>query len=243
MNIALYDGNNSELKQIKSCIRALDNYEYKLETFGDKSDLLARIHKNRKEFDIYFLSIDSDTPDGLKVAEEIRKVNLAALIIFMSQDDSQMSNVFAFHAFDYLLRPVAMEQIEISLKRARKYLGGNQAYVEFSFKREKFVLLLDEIIYVTKSGRIAYIHTKDEIYKSYLTMSEIVTKLSDGRFIRVHGSYVINLNYVTRIVRDEVFLCTFEDNSAEPKEAAISISRRFKEDFQKSIEGYRIPYK
>lgn len=35
---------------------------------------------------------------------------------------------------------------------------------------------MNEIIYIGKSGRIAYIHTTDNVYKTYMTMAEITDK-------------------------------------------------------------------
>lgn len=241
MNIALYDGNNEDLKRLESCLRELVDHNSRLAVFRNRVELLDKLSRDRTAFDIYLLPVESDRVNGLRIAEEIRKVNLNALIIFISQDTKQMSTVFEFHAFDYLLKPVTVEKVETTLKRAKRYLSGNQSYVEFSFKKEKFLLLMDEIIYVTKSGRIAYIHTKDEVYKSYLTMSEILSKLNDGRFIRIHGSYVINLNYVTKIVKDEVFLYTPEKDMDITKETSISVSRRFKEEFQQCVTHLKIP--
>lgn len=239
MNIALYDGNNDDLKKLEECLRTQVGYEHDIETFNKGTELLDTISRNQKEFDIHFLSIETNKLSGLKIAEEIRKVDLTALIIFLSDDAEQMSNVFEFHAFDYLIKPVTVEIMESTFQRAKKYLNGNQSYIEFSFKKEKFLLPMDEIVYVTKSGRIAFIHTKNEVYKSYLTMFEILNKLNDERFIRVHGSYVINLDYVARIVKDEVFLCA-PGQRGSANETSISISRRFKDDFQLSVEHLKI---
>lgn len=239
MKIALYDGSNEEVKQMSRCLRTLVTFEDDLEVFTTGTKLLKRIKENRNSFDVYFLPIEDSI--GLEIAQQIRKTNLTALIIFSSQGNEQMSQVFEFHAFDYLLKPYASKKVEATLTRAKKYLNGNQNYVDFSFNREKYLLSMDEIIYVTKSGRIAYIHTKDEIYKSYMTMTEILAKLKGGRFVRVHGSYVINLNYVMKIVKDEIFLDIPESRNESSNEATISVSRRFKDEFQQYVSALNIP--
>ncbi|MFD1901208.1 LytR/AlgR family response regulator transcription factor [Enterococcus termitis] len=92
-------------------------------------------------------------------------------------------------------------------------------------------LAMNEIVYISKSGRVAYIHTTNTIYKTYLTMSEILKKLNTNAFVRTHGSYVLNLNYIVEIVKNEAFVKHFKEVQQDTK-LSIPISRKFKDELK-----------
>ncbi|MHC5215126.1 LytR/AlgR family response regulator transcription factor [Enterococcus sp. LJL128] len=230
MRIALFDENIDDLNLLQSLLLSLASQEHELATFDSGLDLLKAIGVEEERFDIYFLAVEGKQLSGIEAAEAIRESNLEALIIFLSEDMEKMASVFKFQTFDYLLKPVLFETLKETVERARRYFNTIHPYFEFSFKKRNFLLSMNDISYIGKSGRIAYIHTENEIYKSYLTMSEIMNKLNPDLFIRIHGSYVVNLNYVTKVVNGEVFVRTKSETGIS--EAAISISRTFKEDLK-----------
>ncbi|MDA9471079.1 LytR/AlgR family response regulator transcription factor [Enterococcus sp. 5H] len=231
MKIALCDDDTVEIGRIEQFLTLYYQQKYDFDFFSSETKLLKYIHKVDTRYSIYFISIEMAKNNGLHLAQKIREFDLAALIIFVSNSNFYMSEAFKVHAFDYLIRPLTKEKLLETMLRAQNYLNTANTYFDFSFNRKTIVLSMNEIIYIAKSGRIAYIHTREKAYKTYLTMSEILDKLDLNYFVKTHGSYVLNLNYVNEIIKNEVILKNVE-NTEQHDILAIPISRKFKDQLR-----------
>lgn len=231
MKIALCDDDTVEIGRIEQFLTQYYQQKYDFDFFSSETKLLKYIDKADTRYSIYFISVEMTKNNGLHLAQKIREFDLAALIIFVSNDNFYMSEAFKVHAFDYLIKPIAKEKLLETMFRAQNYLNTANTYFDFSFNRKTIILSMDEIIYISKNGRLAYIHTTEKIYKTYLTMSEILNKLDLNYFVKTHGSYVLNLNYVIEITKNEVILKNME-NKEQHNSLAIPISRKFKEELK-----------
>ncbi|MFD2307412.1 LytR/AlgR family response regulator transcription factor [Enterococcus termitis] len=232
MNIALCDDDQIEIGKIETYLNPLREQHYEFDFFSSENKLLKQIQKTETSYSIYFISIEMLKNKGIQLAQQIRKVDLEALIIFISDDNTHMPEAFKVQTFDYLLKPISEEQLMLTMKRANDYLNERNTYFDFSFGRKTIFLAMNEIVYISKSGRVAYIHTTNTIYKTYLTMSEILKKLNTNAFVRTHGSYVLNLNYIVEIVKNEAFVKHFKEGLQQDTKLSIPISRKFKDELK-----------
>ncbi|GGC96131.1 LytR/AlgR family response regulator transcription factor [Enterococcus wangshanyuanii] len=232
MKIALCDDNPIEIGQIETILNQNRLLNYDFDFFSNGKKLLKHISDMDVKYSIYFITIEMAGHKGIDLAQQIRALDLQALIIFISNDTTHMPEVFQVQTFDYLLKPISKEQLMLTMDRAKIYLNEQNTYFDFSFGRKTIFLLLNDIVYISKSGRVAYIHTTDTVYKTYLTMSEILEKLTSNTFVRTHGSYVINLNYIVEIVKNEAFVKHFKDGIQQETKLSVPISRKFKDDLK-----------
>jgi DNA-binding LytR/AlgR family response regulator len=232
LNIALCDDNQIEIGKIETYLNPLREQHYEFDFFSSENKLLKQIQKAETSYSIYFISIEMLKNKGIQLAQQIRKVDLKALIIFISDDNTHMPDAFKVQTFDYLLKPISEEQLMLTMKRANDYLNERNTYFDFSFGRKTIFLAMNEIVYISKSGRVAYIHTTNTIYKTYLTMSEILKKLNTNAFVRTHGSYVLNLNYIVEIIKNEAFVKHFKEGLQQDTKLSIPISRKFKDELK-----------
>lgn len=231
LKIALCDDDTVEIGKIEQFLNLHFQQKYDFDFFSNETKLLKYIRKVDTRYSIYFISVEMAKNKGFHLAKKIREFDLAALIIFVSNDSSYMSEAFKVHAFDYLIKPLAKEKLLETMLRAQNYLNTANTYFDFSFNRKTIVLPMNEISYISKSGRVAYIHTTEKIYKTYLTMSEILDKLDLNYFVKTHGSYVLNLNHVNEIIKNEVILKNME-NAEQCNSYTIPISRKFKDELR-----------
>nr|OTP50272.1 hypothetical protein A5881_001696 [Enterococcus termitis] len=235
LKIALCDNNQREMGKIEKTIALRYSHKYEFDFFSNGEKLLRHLkEKGKKNYSIYFISIEINEMDGIALAQQIRTLDLDALIIFVSDDIQRMPEVFKVQAFDYLLKPISQEYLLETIDRSNHYFNATHAYFEFSFNRKLVVLAMDDIIYIVKSGRIAYIHTTEKVYKTYLTMAEIIDKLDKDLFARIHGSYVVNLNYIVEIMKNEVFVKQFENNIQQENAVSLPMSRTFKDELKQT---------
>lgn len=242
MKIALCDDDPIEIGKVETYLKQNRLLNYEFDFFSSGTKLLKHIDGMDVKYSIYFITIEMAEMSGIELAQQIRQLDLHALIIFISNDTIHMPEVFKVQTFDYLLKPICKDQLAITMDRAKDYLNKQNTYFDFSFGRKTIFLTLNEIIYISKSGRIAYIHTADKVYKTYLTMSEISEKLNADTFVRTHGSYVINLNYIVEIVKNEVFIKHYKDGVLQNTKLSVPISRKFKDELKIKYSHFsRIP--
>lgn len=220
------------MNTIEKSIQLNTSQQYELDFFSNGEKLLRHLNERDTNYSIYFISMEMTDIDGIVLAQQIRSFDLDALIIFLSDNIQRMPEVFKVQTFDYLVKPISHTHLLDTMIRAKKHFNASHAYFEFSFNRQFVVLAMNEIVYIVKSGRIAYIHTTEKIYKTYLTMADITAKLNKDSFARIHGSYVVNLHYIVEIMKNEVFIRQFEDGIQKENTLSLPISRTFKEELK-----------
>lgn len=63
------------------------------------------------------------------------------------------------------------------------------------------IIPIEEIIYIQADGDYISIHTNDGNYLKEQTMKQTENMLPVSLFIRIHRSYIVNINYISRIER------------------------------------------
>ncbi|OJG64926.1 hypothetical protein RV09_GL001344 [Enterococcus moraviensis] len=232
LKIALCDNNQRDMSKIEQNIHLYTSQQYEVDFFNNGEKLVRYLNQTDSTYNIYFISIEMAEIDGITLAQKIRILDVEALIIFISDDIQRMPEVFKVQAFDYLLRPISSDRLVETMDRATNYFNAIHAYFEFSFNRKLVVLPMNDIVYIAKSGRIAYIHTTEKIYKTYLTMSEIINKVNKDLFSRIHGSYMVNLSYIVEIKKNEAFIKQFKNDVLQENNLSLPISRTFKDELK-----------
>lgn len=94
--------------------------------------------------DIIFLDIEMPGSDGFKILESVREAGYAPEVIFVTGHDRYAIKAIRERAFDYLLKPVGMEELTATIERFRKSLEGSASFelVKGLSRREKEVFHL-----------------------------------------------------------------------------------------------------
>lgn len=167
--------------------------------------------------DCYFLDIDLGTgSNGLQLASEIRKKDLLANIIFVTDYTETLKLTFKYKiaALDYIIKQADEDftnqligAFESSIQRY-KQLGHTN-------KTNFFQVKVGEIIKNIPYENIYYFETSPNIHKIILSEKngkyEFYGKLKDiehihDSFFRCHKSFIINLQYVTQIDRKNKYV-------------------------------------
>ncbi|GAB2538965.1 response regulator [Gracilibacillus alcaliphilus] len=108
---------------------ALDFLEYQLKKTSkvntiDKStsaNIEQHLHKIRQA-DAVFLDIEMPEISGLELAEKLLEVNPDIILVFVTAYDQYALEAFKFHALDYLLKPVQVDRLQLTLERIEKLI-------------------------------------------------------------------------------------------------------------------------
>ena len=158
-------------------------------------------------FDIVFLDIQMDGPDGMETAKSLQRQKKDGLLVFVTAFQERVFEAFEVQAYDYLVKPLASGRFARTMDRALETL---EQRTETSLLIQKGnscqVVLLEEIVYCEVWGRKVYIHQKDKTVIDYYEKLKQLEQYLDNRFFRCHRSYLVNLDYVCGCREGEVFL-------------------------------------
>lgn len=154
--------------------------------------------------DLVLLDIEMPGMNGVELAKRLRERNKLIQIVFITGFSEYIAEGYEVAALHYLLKPVSPEKLFSTLDRAleRQEIDGRK--IVFQTSVETVQLLLYEIRYIEVIKNYITIYAKDS-YIVKRTLKEIEKEL-DERFLRVGRSYIVNLHFVSRVTRSEIFL-------------------------------------
>ena len=210
LKVAFCDDERSELdiinKYMESLLKSYPEIIYDVYLSAD--ELLEHYKRAKTEefYDIIFLDIDIGGLNGVSVAEEIRKADEQALIIYMSKHDQYVWNCFYTKPTDYLVKPVKQEVFNASLISAYKELAARDDVFRFFDDFEYTRLFTDNIIYFDCQGRQSIAHTTEGEYEFTMRKKDVYEQLNKETFVIIHNSYIVNVKYVLRLKFDKAVL-------------------------------------
>ena len=154
----------------------------------------------------------SDRVNGVECARILSNINPDLKIIFVTAHSEYMSNAFDIYAYDYIVKPFDIQRVERTLRRIAASgenvtSSDNTGKVKSSPGRKMMIrgrestnfIDIDEIVMVERQGKSTIIHTIRDEYNTSMGLGDIEEKLTDSKFIRSHKSFIINMDYVSRI--------------------------------------------
>src|SRR6218665_1519723 len=194
--------------------------------------------------DIVFLDIEMPKLNGFDMLDRISPFNFH--LIFTTAHEHYAIDAIRNNAFDYLLKPVDIEELKRPLTRIARLKEKSSADVVTA--AQKTILRGNRIIVPTMEGRlfldtsvIMHIEAQNNYSIFYfrdqpkITVSKTLREIEDilpaDLFFRIHHSSIINLNFVRKYVKGRGGQIELQDGTL------LDVSRRRKDDFLKII-GY-----
>ena len=176
---------------------------YSVSNFSDGRTLL----ESAGSFDVIFLDIQMEQPDGMETAKLLRQCGDRSLLIFVTVLKECVFDSFQVEAFDYLLKPLGSARFYQTMDRVLRSLEQRTAE-DLVIQRGTGceVILLSDIVYCEVLGRKIYLHKSDGTVSDYYDKLEDLERRVDGRFFKCHRSYLVNLDYVRGCQDGQVLL-------------------------------------
>jgi len=194
--------------------------------------------------DLIFLDIQMPKINGFEMLELI---DANPSVIFTTAFDEYAIKAFETSAIDYLLKPFTKERFDQALtkwKSTEPSLQNNKSIDEIAYSQpdEKLRIVVKDggTIHIIPTSTVLYIEAYDDYVKIYTaekyylkkkTLTYYEQSLHAKDFLRIHRSYIINVNYLTRID-------SFEKNSYHAtltNQAKIPISRNSYAELKESL--------
>ena len=206
VNFAICDDNVIDSDYVKELVKNWSNerkYQINVNVFSSAEAFLFHYVEN-KEYDILLLDIEMEKMDGVTLARNIRKTNKSVQIIFITGYSDYIAEGYDVEALHYLMKPLKKEKLFDVLDRAVSKLIQNEKQLVLNLFDEMIRIPLHEIIYLDVDRNYVTIHA-NENYTIKKTLGEIEKEL-DQSFFRIGRSVIVNLKYVNRVTKNDVYL-------------------------------------
>ncbi len=235
-------------------LSSMQNLQQKLAEFCPTVEVIAMAQKpeeailliNHHKPDVIFLDIEMPKMSGFRMLEELKEVDFE--IIFTTAYNHYAIDAIRIAAFDYLLKPIAIKELQQSVDRLSK-LRVHQTKEKIDVLRSSMNenKSQDDKIAISTTEGLEFIPIKDILHiesnsnysKLYfqngrhLTVTKLLKDFEDMlapyHFYRVHNSHLINLNYIQKYLRGNGGRVMMQDGTE------IEVARRKKEEFLKMI--------
>ncbi|MGL4233858.1 MAG: LytR/AlgR family response regulator transcription factor [Casimicrobium sp.] len=207
-------------------------------TNGD--DALQKFNETRP--DVCFLDIKMPVMTGLQVAGEIGD---QAKIVFCTAYDQFAIEAFERGAVDYLLKPIEADRLQTTIDRLIDqvaippedvtpvvHLINSQnprtterlRWIKALVGHDVKMFPVDDVIFFQSDTKYTRVVTEQEDVLIRTSLKELVEGLDQEVFWQVHRGAIVNVNRITKIVREGVEKHSLVLRGTEEK---ISVSRHF----------------
>jgi len=212
-NIAIIDDNSIDTEYVAGLVKnwsETTDHTVHIQKFSSAEAFLFH-YTEHKDYDILLLDVEMGQMDGVTMAKTIRKENETIQIIFITGYSDYISEGYEVSALHYLMKPVKQDKLFEVLNRAIEKISKNERILYLDIDREMVCVPFHEIRYLEVRQNYVTIHSKQN-YTVKKTLSEFEADL-DERFFRAGRSFLINLTYIQKVTRKEVWLT---DNTVIP---------------------------
>lgn len=203
-----------------------------LQTFTHPHEAVSFLREN--DVDLVFLDINMPDVNGTALLKEFPS---HVMTIFCTAYSDYAVQGFDLNAKDYLVKPFAFERfLEAACKvqeqlMLRKYAQSSGSANDFIFIRSEYSLIrlpMQDILFVEGLKDYIKIVTRNETKPvlSLQSLRSVEAKLPPKMFCRVHRSYIVNLNHISSVQRNIIFI----------GEREIPVGNQFRDAFFRLID-------
>ncbi len=157
--------------------------------------------------DIVFLDIMLGAMNGMELARNIRRRDKGLQIVFLTGVQDYVFEGYEIGAVRYLLKPVKRQDLDLTLRHCcERMVHKKTEYLAFRYQGESLRIAFSDIMFVRVDGHYLQMITERKTYEWKGTLAQIRENLDEKMFAFVNRSTLVNLEYVTRITREECFL-------------------------------------
>ncbi|MCB0568940.1 MAG: response regulator transcription factor [Phaeodactylibacter sp.] len=189
------------------------------------------------EADLVFLDIQMPELSGLQLSKVLPG---HTRVIFTTAFDRYDVESYRVDALDYLLKPFSYEEFLQAATKAQKWFAQqredtNQTkdtpndyfFIKSEYKQVK--VKFDEILYIEsmKEYLKIWVTAQSKPYLTLMALKKVEEELPPGRFMRIHRSYIIALNKIDEVERNQVII----------NDKRIAVSEPYRQAFHQFLDS------
>jgi two-component system LytT family response regulator len=183
-----------------------------VEVVGQASDAQEALKlAEREEPQLAFVDLRMPGPDGIALAQALKRRHPELQIIVISAHDDAALRAFEAQVLDYVLKPVRMERLRAAIERAIQNLAPRTSHNppppsaarEVPLERLAVrrggvyvVLELSDVIYFEMKDELVWAVTASDRVALDLTMTTLEQRLPEGAFFRSHRGALVRIDKI-----------------------------------------------
>jgi len=166
--------------------------------------------------DLLLLDVQMPGMDGFAV---LRRTSARPLVVFTTAHDEYALAAFRENAVEYLLKPIAPEDVARAMRKVRELARARQqpdravaellrqmetpraspAQILVSVRDALRPLRLDQIICLEAHDKCTIIYTPGAGHEADKGLSELEARLPESEFVRIHRRHIVNIRYIKEL--------------------------------------------
>lgn len=231
--IAICDDDKNSLKELASIIEKYCSEKkigYTIDQYNSGIDLL----KSSKRYNLIFLDIQMDELNGIELARRIRLNDKHVKIIYVTNYLNYQTDAFTVRAFGYIIKPFSEKDIFQQINDVIEYSKQDETEITITFDTDQGIktINLKDIFYFEAWSHKIKICCTNDIYITNSTIINILNNVKSYGFSMPHKSFVINMQYISKIKGYDIFLTNGMSIPISQKRAV-----EFKADFHQFLKN------
>ena len=208
LKVAIIDDNENDSNLLKESILRFneehkDDFNVSVEIFNRGINFIEPFDDT---YNAVFLDIDMPVMNGLETAKKIRELGSEMNILFVTNYASLAIDGYGVGALDFVVKPVKYDDVK---KALQKVIGkiqseSDEEKIVIRVKSGYRTIKVNSIKYIEVNTHDVFYYTTTETYKTREALKDIERNINNPNFVKCSSSFLINLDYVDAIDKDDV---------------------------------------
>lgn len=229
MNVAICDDEMQDAVNLENLLLEESFQNIPCDVFTSGPDLIRHLTDGGDRYDVFFLDIEMKGMNGIETARWIRRLDKAALIVYVTNHQDYVYDVFETLPFRFLKKPVTAECLEKVRFDILDYFHTTKQIFSFVQNRVRCQVFTGEIQYFESRGREIILHAAQQTYSFYGRIYKLAETMNPNLFGQPNASFLINMDSIFSIDKEHVTL---------KSKMLIPITVKYRRSFQESYINY-----
>lgn len=192
----------------------------------------AKVLDDKSSFDMAFLDVEMPRHSGLEIAKHLLEINSNIIVFIITSHQGYLDSAMDLRVFRFLPKPLDRERIFSGLDSAIRFYNENTRVLLTDGSTAQRIYMRD-ILYITINKRKTLVVTKNDEIISDRSLAQWKEILPDNCFAQPHYSYLVSLQNIERLEKDNIVLKKNNDETVN-----IKISQRKYKEFKNKFFDY-----
>ncbi len=182
-----------------------------LELVGTCSSAIEAItFLHSQKIDLLFLDVTMPDLNGIQF---LKSLNNPPKVILTTAYSEFAVEAFELGVLDYLIKPFSFERFLKAINRSMtisEEINSNEpeipTFIFIKVDKKNVKVMLDSILFAEAYGNYVKIHTNKQTYLTTQTFTNFEKVLPEALFIRVHKSYIVQIEAITKVESQKLFI-------------------------------------
>ena len=204
INIAICDDRNL-IKIIEDLIENISEtirFDFDIQRFDSPEKLYHALIREKKEFDVFFVSLNVDHTIGIDIGTAIRQElqNYDAPLFYVSPYVHFYERFFELQPYYFIKTPIIQSDFARKFSTAISRLQNKNNLYSFQKNKSTIWVKQKNIVFLESKSRyliINFLKDGELVSVKYIgALKNECPKFNPAFFIRPHSSFIVNLDYV-----------------------------------------------